>query len=242
MPVVMLPGLDGTGQLFELFLAQLPIELTAVVVRYPAGHPLGYSDLKPLVEAELPASGTFALLAESFSGPLAVRIAADRNPRLAALVLVGSFVRSPVAAWLSQLRRVVGSWCFQLPPPAWAIRRFLAGSDAPAELVAAIQSAILMVSPKVLANRVREVLAVDVRDALPQIRVPVLALAGAKDRLVPRQNLDDMRVLGDLLEVEFLDAPHMILQRQPAAAAESIARFLKRSADLSSVDVTADGT
>lgn len=231
MPVVMLPGLDATGRLFEPFVAQLPDGLTPIVVRYPGNRRIGYSDLRALVETELPAAGPFALLAESFSGPLAVCIAADRNPRLAAVVLVGTFVRGPLTWWLSWCRGLVGSWCFQLPPPAWAIRRFLAGNDAPGELVAAVQSGLRTVSPAVIADRVREVLAVDVRDALPMIRAPVLAIAGSKDRLVSLRNVEDLRVLGDLLEVEILDAPHLILQRQPGAAAEIIERFLNKRAD-----------
>jgi pimeloyl-ACP methyl ester carboxylesterase len=230
VPVVMLPGLDGTGRLFEPFVAQLPNGFTPIVVRYPTACPLGYADLRLLVEAELPTHGQFVLLGESFSSPLAARIATDQHPHLAALILVGSFVRSPVPSWLMRLPRLVASWCFQVPPPAWAIRRFLAGHDAPAELVAAVRAALRTVSPAVLAHRVREVLALDVRDDLRRVRVPVLALAGAKDRLVSSRNVDDLRFLGDLLEVEFLDAPHLILQRQPAAAAAAIKRFLERHA------------
>jgi pimeloyl-ACP methyl ester carboxylesterase len=241
LPVVMLPGLDGTGQLFEPFLTQLPIDLPPIIVRYPFDRRMGYSDLKPLIEAELPARGPFVLLGESFSSPLAVQFAADRNPRLAALVLAGGFVRSPVAAWLSRLRGVVGSWCFQRPPPAWAIRRYLAGSDAPSELVATVQSVIRTVSPSVLAHRVREVLAVDGRDALLRVQVPVLALAGSKDRLVSLRNVEDLRVLGNLLELELLDAPHLILQRQPAAAANCIAQFLNRRAGLPNKIAATDG-
>jgi pimeloyl-ACP methyl ester carboxylesterase len=123
-----------------------------------------------------------------------------------------------------------------MPPPVWAIRRFLAGPDAPAELVAAARAAIRAVSPAVLAHRVREVLASDVREDLRRVHVPTLALAGSQDRLVTSRAVDDLRVLGDLLEVEILDGPHLILQRQPATAAAAIRGFLKRRAELAARD------
>jgi pimeloyl-[acyl-carrier protein] methyl ester esterase len=226
--LVMLPGMDGTGRLFEPFLANLPESWTPVVVRYPADRPLGYADLLPLVEAELPANGQFVILAESFSGPIAVRLAARRNPRLVAVVLVASFDRFPRAAWLSQCRWLVRSIFFQLPLPAWGIRRFLAGDDATAELVAAVQAAVRTVSPAVMARRAREILAIDARDSLPCIGVPVLAISGSRDRLVPRENVEDLRILGNLLATETLDAPHLVLQRQPAESARVIEKFLER--------------
>src|SRR5579871_4781094 len=139
--VVMLPGMDGTGRLFEPFIRELPAGLQPVVVSYPADRPLGYAELQPIVEAALPVAGPFVVQGESFSGPLALRFAASGHPRLVAIVLVASFVRSPLARCLSTLRWLVGSWFFRIPLPAWAIRQLLAGADAPHDLITAIRSA-----------------------------------------------------------------------------------------------------
>jgi pimeloyl-ACP methyl ester carboxylesterase len=49
---------------------------------------LRYDELLPLVLEHLPTDRPFVVLGESFSGPLAIRIAAVRPPCLRALVLV----------------------------------------------------------------------------------------------------------------------------------------------------------
>ena len=49
--VLLLPGMDGTGQLFAEFLTTLPPTLTATVVSYPTKKFLSYSDLLQLVSA-----------------------------------------------------------------------------------------------------------------------------------------------------------------------------------------------
>jgi pimeloyl-[acyl-carrier protein] methyl ester esterase len=227
--VVMLPGMDGTGRLFEPLMRELPPGLLPVVVNYPADRPLGYAELAPLVEAAIPVAGPFAVLAESFSGPLALRLAARGHPRLVAIVLVASFVRAPIAGWLSPLRCLVGSWCFRFPISAWGIRRYLAGADTSDDLVASIQSAIATVAPRVLAKRLREVLQFDDRRELHLIRIPVLSISGGGDRLVSRRCAADIAALGDLVEAVVLDAPHLVLQRQPVATARVIDEFLRRT-------------
>jgi hypothetical protein len=47
------------------------------------------------VRAALPTRGRFVLLAESFSGPLAIRIAADPPSALVGLILCVTFARNP---------------------------------------------------------------------------------------------------------------------------------------------------
>jgi pimeloyl-[acyl-carrier protein] methyl ester esterase len=132
-----------------------------------------------------------------------------------------------VGRLLSSFRHVIGSWCFRFAPPFWLIRRYLAGDDAPAELVAAVRSAVAAVAPAVMATRIQEVLAVEDRKLLTAIRVPVLCLLGSRDRLIARTRVEDFQSLGRTFQTASIDAPHMILQTQPAAAARLIEQFLK---------------
>jgi pimeloyl-ACP methyl ester carboxylesterase len=225
--LVLLPGMDGTGRFFAPFVAELPAVIKPVIVRYPVDRALGYSELESLVESALPSAGPFVVLAESFSGPLALRMAARGHPRLSAVVLMGSFARSPVGRWLSSLRPVIGSWCFRFAPPAWMVRRYLTGDDAPAELVDAVRSAVAAVAPAVMANRIQEVLAVDVRSLLPAIGVPILFVAGSRDRLIARASIEDLQTVGGPFQAASLDAPHLIVETQPAAAARLLEQFIR---------------
>src|SRR5262245_59650840 len=93
--LVLLPGMDGTGDLFAPLLTALPPSLPAKVVRYPTAEPLGYAQLDGVAKAALPPADDFVILGESFSGPLAISLAAEPPSNLKALVLCCSFARNP---------------------------------------------------------------------------------------------------------------------------------------------------
>jgi pimeloyl-ACP methyl ester carboxylesterase len=225
--LVLLPGLDGTGVLMRPLVAALPREIAPVVVTYPCDEQLGYDALVARVVASLPADGPFALLGESFSGPIALRAAAARPAGLAAVVLCATFVRAPQRGVTKWAGRLVGPSAMRLFPAMAQAKMLLGGYSTP-ELRVLHTEAMSLVRPEVLAGRLRDVLAVDVRDELAACGVPVLYLRGTKDRVVPSHNLREIRRLRPSVEVAEAPAPHLVLQTQPAAAAAAIAAFLAR--------------
>jgi hypothetical protein len=80
--LVLLPGLDGTGDLFQPLLSRLDRSIEPVVVRYPLAEPLGYEALTSIARRALPTTGPYVILGESFSGPIAVQLAAERSGEL----------------------------------------------------------------------------------------------------------------------------------------------------------------
>src|SRR5580698_6226929 len=92
--VVLLPGMDGTGELFTPLLKILRPSLDATVVRYP-DEPLGYSALQEIAAEALPRDRRFIVVGESFSGPIAVALASASPPGLSGFILCASFVRPP---------------------------------------------------------------------------------------------------------------------------------------------------
>src|SRR5262245_10326170 len=104
--IVLLPGMDGTGDLFAPLIAQLKGAPTPLVVSYPNAEPLGYSELTALARKALPRNQPYILLGESFSGPIAVQLAAERPHGLVGLVLCASFVSSPVS-WLRPFKSLL---------------------------------------------------------------------------------------------------------------------------------------
>lgn len=52
--LVLLPGLDGTGELFEPLIDQLPGTIDPIVISYPTHEPLEYSALVARVLEKLP--------------------------------------------------------------------------------------------------------------------------------------------------------------------------------------------
>jgi pimeloyl-ACP methyl ester carboxylesterase len=115
--LVLLPGLDGTGQLFAEFVKVLGPHIDTLVVPYPKDRALGYDELETLVLAALPTAGPFVVLGESFSGPLAIRIAARAPPGLAAVILSASFAKNPYP-WLGWARPLA-AWLPLKALPRW---------------------------------------------------------------------------------------------------------------------------
>jgi pimeloyl-ACP methyl ester carboxylesterase len=113
-----------------------------------------------------------------------------------------------------------------VPMPRFAIRRFLAGEDATDELVSEIAEAIRSVRPGCIAARIRQVLSLDVSAEAARCPVPVLYLAGRRDRLVSLRSEAEFRALLPAMTTQVLDAPHLVLQRRPAEAAQAITQFL----------------
>jgi len=227
MKVVLLPGLDGTGRLFAPLLRVPPPGLEPIVVSYPSREVLDVQGLLRVIDAALPAE-PFVLVAESFSGPLAVRVAARRPLGLRGLVLVASFVRSPLGPVLSRLGRLA-SYALGLPLPRMALRWFLLGRDAPDDLVTEVSRAVRSVGVAALGSRLRLVLTCDVTAELARCEVPVLYLRSSQDRLVSARALEALRsAVRASLEVVVVDAPHLLLQRRPAEAAAALDAFARR--------------
>ena len=76
-PIILLPGLDGTAKLFEPFIAAAPSRFSVTPVALPC-EKLTYEELADSVASTVP-DGPVVVIAESFSGPLAIALA-ERHP------------------------------------------------------------------------------------------------------------------------------------------------------------------
>ena len=189
------------------------------------GELLSYDELLGRVRRELAGERDVVLVAESFSGPLALRYAAAEPGRVRAVVACASFVRPPAPAWL---RHFVWPLLLRVPPPDWAVRRFMVGADATGELVGAVKAAVRKVRPHVLAGRLREVLAVDCAEDLRRCEAPVLWLAPSADARVRGVDGGAVCALNPRVTVKALEGPHLLLQARPSEAWGAVAEFLAR--------------
>jgi pimeloyl-ACP methyl ester carboxylesterase len=229
LPVLLLPGLDGSANLFERFLATATGALDLRRVPYPQDRFLGCAELETLVRSRLPRGEPFAILGESFGGPLALRVASTKPEGLVGVVLAATFHRRPANALIARAAPL-GPAFFRLPLPPHVVRLLLAGGDAPQELVEEVREAVRLVPARVMAARAREALAVDASEALRKCPVPLLFLGGKKDRLLRSTLPSEIRALQPRVEVRMLDTPHLVLQRRPEEAMRIVEEFLLRVA------------
>lgn len=199
--------------MFRPLVASLPPDVEPILVAYPPNVALGYSQLLDLVLAALP-DRPFVLLGESFSGPLAVMVAATRPAGLRGLILCATFVRCPVPMVPQWARHLVQPWLFRLYP-ALGYLRFLLGRTANAELRSLASEALAPVRPAVLAHRVREVVRVDVAELLASYTGPALYLRGERDWVVPRAAMRTVLRANPSIEPLQIPGPHMVLRATP---------------------------
>jgi pimeloyl-ACP methyl ester carboxylesterase len=224
LPVLFLPGMHGSAELFGSLCHEVTRQFTPILASFPECG--SYSELVSVVEAAVPPHGRFAIVAESFSGPLAIRLAATHCDRVQALILCNSFVVSP----RSRLFRFL-PWqlIFSLSPPRAAIKLWLVGGGAKPELIVQIKQAIRAVSARTLAKRMVAVLSVNELAALQSVVCPILYLRGAEDRLVPERSAQ--RVIACAPNARRSDLPghHLLLQTKPTLAWAVIHRFISET-------------
>lgn len=222
--IVLLPGLDGTGNLLDKFVAALGRDAEVTVVSYPVDKPLGYADLEQLVGASLPAGQPFFLMGESFSGPVAISVAATMPAGLRGVILCCSFVRSPLPK-IGALRQLVH--IFPVTSlPATLLSFFLLGRFSTDRLRSALADTLAAVSPSVLRGRALAALSVDASRELARVAVPILYLRASEDRVIPKRASELIRTLAPSTRIVDFVAPHFLLQVLPDAAASAVKEFL----------------
>jgi pimeloyl-[acyl-carrier protein] methyl ester esterase len=224
LALVILPGLDGTTALLTGFVDSVrPGFASVAAIPYPNDRALNYTELERAVRRALPIDAAFVLLGESFSGPVALSIAANPPPGLVGVVLSTTFAKNPV----SLLRPLAGLTRFA-PVRAMPLRILswlLLGRWATPKLEALLRDALQSVAPDVLRARATAALRADVTPCLDGIKVPVLYLRATEDRLLlPGVGEYILRAIPHA-QLITIAGPHLLLQTAPGAAANAIAAF-----------------
>jgi len=223
--LLLLPGLDGIGKRLARLTSVLSPAAAVELVRYPAQEPLGYEQLEAQLRARLPPT-PFVLLAESFSGPLAIRVAAAPPPSLRGLILASSFARFPLPCprWAIPLAA-------RLPVkslPRWLRAPLLSGSLDPRTAPRTEERSMAAVSAAVIRHRIAELLRVDERGRLRTVQVPVLILSARADRVLSRRAARALKAHCPHAELLELEGPHALLQHRPERCAEAVLQFMER--------------
>lgn len=222
---IVLPGMDGSGAWLDEFAAAMAPRLPVEILAYPPQRALGYDELVGFVRPHLPRAEPYLLLGESFSGPIAIRLAAQRPPALAGLVLCASFASAPRLPGsplpTRTLARIATALPLQRLPTAF-VAPWLLGRWRTPERIERLQGLLRSVAPAVLRHRLREAGRVDAEEALASIAGPLLYLRAERDRLVSADSLARIRARVPCLSEVALDAPHFLLQVRAAAAAQAI--------------------
>jgi len=231
--LILLPGLDGSGRLFDPFLSVLPETLSASVVRYPTEQSLSPRVIFPCIREVIPWDRPYVIVAESLAASLALQFVEDQQHDIRAVVLCASFVSNPLSAlpgtgalqWAASLIAEDKFWLEKEPTPA-LVRKHLAGEDASPALVDHAVEVLRSLKPEVRSSRVQMIRNADARRELRQCTKPLLYLQASEDQFVRPGMLDEIRELKPSAKVAVVKGPHFLLQRNPRGAIEAIRTFL----------------
>ena len=187
--VVLVPGMNGTG---ELFYRQVPrLERSYRVATYWLREDAESldrlaADLSHVVDVVAPIEGRAIIVGESFGGAVALTFALSYPERVEALVILNSF---PYFAPQVRLRLAIAGLAV-LPWGAMPLVRHLTAFrlHSPHTHRAEVKQFIELTAHATrdgYINRLKLLRRFDVRDRLHDIRQPALFLAAERDHLVP---------------------------------------------------------
>ena len=226
MKIVLLPGMDGTGIMFEPFIEALPKDIEPLIISYPNDKRLGYEQLVDYVLTRLPDTDDYILVGESFSGPIAYRLALRKPDNLKAVIFVASFLSRPVKPILGLLRFLPVVFLILIRAPSIAVKLLLLGANASEQLTSLFKLSLGKVPARTLAFRLREV--ANLSGSHHHLMTRTVYIQPTDDRLVSPQCVEDFSKATDNLCIYKVHGPHFILQTNPSACAEIISDEVHR--------------
>lgn len=219
MRLLLLPGLNGSSNLFAPLFDELR-DMDCQALTLPAQGPQDYDSLADTLIGSL-GHTPFMLLGESFSGPLAYRLAL-RNPEgIRGVIFAASFLTCPFAP-LALLRHMPIPLALAAQP--WALRALCLGHDADEPLLQRVQGEVRLLDNAVVRARLASL--AKLRAPRQRLALPTLHLWPQQDRLVSAQAARQLADYCTDIRQLRVDGPHFILQTQPQTCAEAIRAFM----------------
>jgi pimeloyl-ACP methyl ester carboxylesterase len=173
--------------------------------------------------------GQSVVLAESFSGLVALTLLTEVANRIRGVIFVGAFAEPPRPLLLRLAPVVSRSTALLRSMPSFMLRRYCLGKDATAAQLNLLREALAAVSPKVLAQRLALIGARHSFGKAP-FNVPSYYIRASEDRLVPASCARWFQERFERCGIEELHGPHFLLQARPRESAEVITRIVRRLA------------
>jgi pimeloyl-ACP methyl ester carboxylesterase len=223
MQIVLLPGMDGTGILFEPLLKELPNDIKVQVINYLCGKKQNYSQLIEYVKEKLPKEKAFVLVAESFSGPIGYAIASSPPDNLKSVVFVSTFISPPNATlWL--VSKLPLALFLKIPIPLPIIKWFMLGKNIESHIISLFRKSLKMVKTGILAHRIKEM--AKLRGGGKRIGVKCVYIAAKNDKLISYRHVEEFRILAPNIEVVEIAGPHFIMQAKPKESAQVLKNLI----------------
>lgn len=222
MKVVLLPGLDGTADLFDDFIFHLGLPVQKVC--YPMAGLQTYSYLIDFVKSKLPLSEDYIILGESFSGPIAAKLASENIPGMKGAVFVATFIQSPNPKLVKLAKNIPVSKVTKLPFFKFWSRRLI-GSGCSNTMIERFGQVMASLNQDIIAERLDATLSTESL-GIEDITMPALYLQAKYDFMVPKYCEQGFEAICKKYQSFVIKSSHFVLQSEPKETAERIRDWL----------------
>ena len=224
MKLVLLPGSDGTGRLFEPFLASMPSGVEVAVVAYPK-HLYAIDDLARYA-LDAVGAAPCVLVAESYSGPVAIRMLALCPALFRGVVLCATFVSCPRPG-LAKLASLIPARIFLLTGRIRFLARcFCFGFDSSKPILDLFDDVMARLPAQTLKGRLAVLASLALVVPPEDTGVPFFYLSPSNDRLIPSTAQTELKSVIKPSKVARIDGPHFLLQVKPLECWAAIMAFV----------------
>lgn len=188
-PLVLVPGIDGTGKLFYRQIPSLErrFAVTTTVLRDDARSMDDLvADLHDTVERAAGSRGRVSILGESFGGALTLSYALAHPERVERMVILNSFAHFGSQAWLWLGYHLLRATPWRVMPLVRRLNaRRMHSPQTDRDEIRRFYELMRSATREGYLSRLRILRDYDVRHQLPSISAPVLFLAADRDTLIP---------------------------------------------------------
>lgn len=203
--------------------AALDKTIATRVCRYTTEE--SFDDYVETAAAMLPL-GNAVLVAESFSGPVALALMARYPTRIACAVLCATFAISPYRS-LTRVAHILPTSLFHLTSlQRHVVKRFCLNGESDGVLMEQVVATNRSLRASTIQRRLQVLANIDIRPLLSQIATPMLYLQATRDRIVSARMSRELTGLLPRVMVRQIDGPHLLLQSRSAECAAAISDFI----------------
>jgi len=215
--LVLLPGMNGTGELFAEFLSYYDGD--HLVISLPESGPQDHATLANVINQQLP-NESYILLAESFSGGIVPELLKLNPTHIKGVIFVASFLSSPRSYLIGVAKLIPIKALVSLPLSNIAHRLLFLGQEATKPLLSKFVKVIKSIPKQVLSSRLEVMKVLQ----LPEMTfdIPTIYIRALSDRLISPNKSQEVANVFNHIEFVEIEGPHFILQAQPKESARLV--------------------
>lgn len=223
--LVLMPGLDGTGILFQPLVEQLKDIFHVTVIVYSKDRFSSLQEMAEIVKEQLSAPEDTILLAESFSGLVALTLLEQYAIPLRGIIFCAAFAESP-RPFLVKFITMMSPTLLRFPwIPEIFYRFFCLGLSASSLQVNALKGVLTNVSSSVLLHRLRLIEMASFSSSSKIWPISCGYLQGSQDKLVPARCAVWFAHHFPSFKLKKVDGPHFLLQARVRQCVQYILEF-----------------